>query len=95
MPAETLSTIPGPDHGVFHPCRADILRQIAALERAATNLAGYDLRHPEVVAALAELGHNRHLMRVLLAARLAHHRMAQERLTRALADDVAQAHASP
>ena len=90
MLAEHPSALPAPAHRPIHPCRTDILRQIAVVEQAVTNLAAYDLRHPEVVAALAELGHNRALMRVLLAARLAHHRVAQERLTRALADDVAQ-----
>lgn len=78
-----------------HPCRADIIRQIEILELAAKNLAGYELNHPDVQMALASLGHNRSLMRVLLAARLAHHSTSQQRLTRVLAEEVTVADSQP
>lgn len=75
--------------------RLDTLGLIVALERAVERLAGQDLTHPEVVEALARLGHNRSLMRIVLEARKAHHRAAVTLLARALDADLAQADSDP
>ncbi|NTU85523.1 MAG: hypothetical protein HGA45_40235 [Chloroflexales bacterium] len=75
--------------------RADTLGLIVALERLAERLASQDLTHPEAAPALARLGHNRDLMRLFLACRLAHHQEAQTRLSRALELELAQADSDP
>jgi hypothetical protein len=60
---------------------AETLRRLRALEEALDALDGTDLRHPTVQSVLRRLAANRHLMRVLLAARLAHsHHHTRHRL---------------
>jgi hypothetical protein len=77
------------------PNRADTLGLLVGIERAVELLADHDLNHPDVVEALGRLGHNRHLMRLIARARLAHHEAAQTQLTRALAIEFSQADSDP